>query len=286
MEAGVYLRLSNTPTAPLTAFPLFLASYRISRPVESRVHDHRLSWAPYRITDDHGLAFVETADPGIGGQRSASRFSFQHRRSFATTTMTIVPSAHRVIAIIDQTFQPSSNTMKQRSLLAIMAVFVLALVSTTSTAFSQGNGRETTKEAFENPSYYNPCCDEMVSLSGVVHTSVKTTTNADGTTTYTVHQSVSGVKGTGLSSGISYNASENVKQTDIVMPNPPYYPYSSQGSLTLNFVGKGKGGRQCSFKIRLTFQFVVDANGNITTNNYNVEFICANGNEISQAVAD
>lgn len=167
--------------------------------------------------------------------------------------------------------------MKHR---AIFAAFMFAMICFTTAAFAQGNGTPVTKFTFENPSYYNPCCDELISLGGTVHFTVHETTNADGSVTISVHQNVSGVKGTGLSSGISYNASENVKQTQTFDPNAAC-PFSFDQTFTTRLVGKGKGGRQCSFNVKFTYHFAVDADCNVTVDDVSVEFDCANGNVIN-----
>jgi hypothetical protein len=186
-------------------------------------------------------------------------------------------------AIVIMTTQSinSGTTMKQRSIIATLASFILAITCFAMTAFAQGNRTTVTKYDFENPSYYNPCCDEMISLAGTVHSSVKQTTNPDGSITITTHSNVSGVKGTGLSSGISYNASQSQKATQTVTPSAPC-PYSFTQSLTVRLVGKGRGGHQCSFDIHYTVHFAVDADCNVTISDVDLEFDCANGTEISE----
>lgn len=167
--------------------------------------------------------------------------------------------------------------MKQRF---IFAAFLLAITCFATTAFAQGNGTQVTKFDFENPFYYNPCCDEVISLGGTAHFTFQQKTNSDGSITITTHSNVSGVKGTGQTTGISYNASENGKASQTFDPNVPC-PFSFSQSFTTRLVGKGKGGRECSFNVKYNVTFAVDADCNITVDDFSIEFDCSNGNEIN-----
>jgi hypothetical protein len=186
------------------------------------------------------------------------------------------------ITITDRFISKPVNHMKQHSILAAMAAFVLAMTFTT-TAFAQGKGAETFKFPFENPSYYNPCCDEWISLSGLAHVTVRGTTNADGSITYTINQNISNAKGTGLSSGISYHFNEPYKDT-YVFTADPFSVTDGVTSFTTHVVGKGKGGRDCSVTIKVSYHYSIDEFGYFTIEQSNVEFICANGSQISQAL--
>jgi len=166
----------------------------------------------------------------------------------------------------------------KRSLLSTLSTLALMALCLTASALAQG-GTTVSKYDFENPFYYNPCCDEIISLGGTVHTSVKTTTNADGTTTIKVHSNVSGVKGTGQTTGINYNASENGSATQTYDPVDGL-PATFDQKFTTRLVGKGKGGRECSFRVTFTVHFEIDADGNVISSIVDVEFDCANGTEI------
>jgi hypothetical protein len=163
----------------------------------------------------------------------------------------------------------------KRSILSL----ALALLCISATAFAQG-GTTVTKYDFSNPYYYNPCCDEIISLTGTVHSSIKTTLNADGTTSYRVIQNVSGVKGTGQTTGINYNASENLSVSQTVDLSDGL-PYSFDQKFTTRLVGKGKGGKECSFRVTFTAHFAIDADGNVVSSITNVEFDCSNGTLIN-----
>lgn len=165
-----------------------------------------------------------------------------------------------------------------RTLLSTLSTLALALVCLTATAFAQG-GTTVSKYEFENPGYWNPCCEEFVSVGGTVHSTVKMTTNDDGTVSYKIHSSVSGVKGTGLTSGINYNASENGSATQTFDPIDGL-PATFDQKFTTRLVGKGKGGRECSFRVTFSMHFEIDADGNIISSISDVSFDCSNGTEI------
>ncbi len=167
-----------------------------------------------------------------------------------------------------------NNTMKQRSIIAAMAA--LALICISSTTFAQAISEWYPIDGI----YYNPCCDEWVSIKGKVHLSSTRMTNSDGSVTSTVHFNLAGVKGTGQTSGMSYNFMEN--GSDVFTFNPDtFIPFNDQFSFTDRLVGKGRGGRQCSAKVKVSGHFAVDADGNIVIDEFSIQFICANGNTVS-----
>lgn len=166
--------------------------------------------------------------------------------------------------------------MKQRSILT--AVATLALMFFASTAFAQGNGAQTEKFDFENNSYYNPCCDEWVNITGTVHFNFKIKNNADGSMTISQNTAVANVKGTG-SNGTNYVGSENGKFSQTLTVDQPF-PFSIQQTVYHKLIGTGADGHDCSARVKVTFHFAVDADGNITVDHYEVSFLCANGTEI------
>jgi hypothetical protein len=171
--------------------------------------------------------------------------------------------------------------MNQRIICAAIAAFVLAISCLSTTVLAQGNGMQTSKVDFENPSYYNPCCDEWISLAGTVHVNTRTTVNADGSVKFTYSYNLSNTKGTGQTSGIEYHFNEKFGQSQTYMLEAPHYPATGTMSFTTHVVGKGKGGRECSATVKFSNTFAFDANGNLTIDETTVEFICANGNAIN-----
>lgn len=167
--------------------------------------------------------------------------------------------------------------MKQRSILT--AVATLALMFIASTAFAQGNGALTEKFDFENNSYYNPCCDEWVNITGTIHFTFKIKNNADGSMTISQNSAVSSVKGTG-SNGTNYVGSETSKFSQTLTVNEPY-PFSIQQSVYHKLIGTGADGHDCTARVKFTFTFEVDADGNVVVDDVELEFICANGTEIN-----
>ena len=67
----------------------------------------------------------------------------------------------------------------KRSLLSTLSTLALMALCLTASALAQG-GTTVNKYDFSNPGYWNPCCEEYISLSGTAHTTLKTTTNDDG----------------------------------------------------------------------------------------------------------
>lgn len=156
-----------------------------------------------------------------------------------------------------------------------IATLLLMLVATT--AFAQGNGAQTEKFEFAIEDYYNPCCDEVVSLGGTIHTSFRVKGNGDGTLTITDHGTAASVKGTG-SNGTRYVGSETTKfsQTFYDVPGPTSLSVVQYTKL----IGTGRDGHECTFKVKITWDLVIDDDGNVVVDDYELELICANGAEI------
>jgi hypothetical protein len=169
--------------------------------------------------------------------------------------------------------------MKQRVLLVALATFVFAMTSLATTALAQGNGTKSTQRTISGQ-YYNPCCDEMITITGTAHLTRKTTTNADGSVTTTTRFNAAGIRGVGQSSGINYNFIESGHLIETTTPAASY-PYSQDLEYMDNLVGKGKGGHACSAKVKVSVHVEIDADGNITMNISDIQFICANGTEIN-----
>lgn len=166
--------------------------------------------------------------------------------------------------------------MHQRVLRAAVSALFLVILSASSLA--QGNGTQTYSLPLDNIGWYNPCCDEIMELSGTLHFSFKETPNDDGTVSIKYHHNLSGMKGLGLTSGIQYHVSDNGRVTGSYSTSDWSQDFS--GRYRVNVVGKGKGGRACSFSMILVFHFALDESGNIVVDDFTIEFDCANGNTI------
>jgi len=169
--------------------------------------------------------------------------------------------------------------MKQRVLLVAIATCLLAMTSLSTTALAQGNGTTSDRRTVSGQ-YYNPCCDEMITISGTAHITRKTTTNADGSVTTVTRFNSTGIRGVGQSSGINYNFIEVGHLIETTTPAMSY-PYSQDFEYMDNLVGKGKGGHACSAKVKVSIRLEIDADGNITMSITDIQFICANGTEVN-----
>ncbi|HVK39517.1 MAG TPA: hypothetical protein VNA88_13340 [Candidatus Kapabacteria bacterium] len=167
--------------------------------------------------------------------------------------------------------------MIKRTLLAAFAA--LALLTLTVPASAQGNGTQTTKFDFEDWWFYNACCDEIVSFNGTLHLNSKVTDNGDGTVSYNGHVNTSGVKGVGQTTGIRYIYSEVSKERS-TFTTATFCPATINFQVRARFVGTGKGGRECSQDLVLSFQVVLDENCFPTSELISVDIDCANGTEL------
>jgi hypothetical protein len=159
--------------------------------------------------------------------------------------------------------------------LSAIAVFGLMLVVTS--AFAQGNGAQTEKYDI-SIMYYNPCCDEMVQITGSIQSNFRVVDNGDGTITVTNHSSASNIKGVG-SNGTKYVGSETTKATQTV--GAPPGPVSIDMKSYTKLIGTGKDGHTCSFTVKVTWHLRIDENGNVTVDDFDIAFDCDNGTVLS-----
>jgi hypothetical protein len=165
------------------------------------------------------------------------------------------------------------NSMGNMKTLSAIA-FALMLVA--STALAQGNGVETNKYDL-SINYYNPCCDEMVQITGTIHENFRVLDNGDGTMTITNHSSASNIKGAG-SNGTKYVGSETTKAKQTIAPFPG--PVSIDTKSYTKLIGTGKNGHTCSFTVRVTWHLRIDELGNVIVDDYDIEFDCDNDSDL------
>jgi hypothetical protein len=95
--------------------------------------------------------------------------------------------------------------------------------------------------------FYNPCCDEDVHLFGTALLVINENV---------MHVVVSGITGTGLTTGYDYEGRGPSVETNVF--------YSDQFTGILTFMLNLTNDEGCSFKLKVTLQIHYDANGNLT----------------------
>ncbi|HEX7845545.1 MAG TPA: hypothetical protein VF476_07045 [Chitinophagaceae bacterium] len=105
--------------------------------------------------------------------------------------------------------------------------------------------------------FFNECCDEEVYLTGNAHFVI---------TKNIIHITVSGITGTGLSTGYSYVTTGSLVQTNIF--------YSNQFEGTLTFKLNMQNTEGCSFRLKALFHSNMNANGELVVSFENFQTKC------------
>jgi hypothetical protein len=164
--------------------------------------------------------------------------------------------------------------MKVLQFLAPLAMAAIALLSAPA-AHADGNGT-TTIEYPIGRWFNNPCCDEVVYVSGTIHLTYRTVTNTDGSRTVTYHANVSNLNGTSAS-GCEYTLVLNEKgEESVSIYNSDTGCFTYDNSYRL--VAKG-ACHDCTFKLDIHLSYCVDEYGNYTFNGSTATASCANGND-------
>lgn len=105
--------------------------------------------------------------------------------------------------------------------------------------------------------FYNPCCDEEVYMTGTGHLVINKNTH---------HVNVSGITGVGLSSGYTYTSLGTQVLNNVMYSSPV------EGTLTLRINMRNEDG--CSFKVIMTFHITVNAHGEEVVGFQTIETQC------------
>lgn len=116
----------------------------------------------------------------------------------------------------------------------------------------------TTDKYDINWTFWNPCCNEYITVTGTAHYSYK-----NGK----YHFHVSGFKGTGQTSGDSYNGQYNYQYNYNVNNGADIYTYKFTERFTSSTTG-------CSFTLTYKIHYVWDKDGNLVVDNYEYETTC------------
>ena len=107
---------------------------------------------------------------------------------------------------------------------------------------------------------------EDVVFEGTLHTLTRTTESTSGNFSVTIHENPQGVKGTGQITGDTYQLSGGVTESHTLAAG-------ETGSLHLKFLVTGPGTDN-NFHLRISGHFTVNANGDVTTDFFDISAEC------------
>lgn len=145
-----------------------------------------------------------------------------------------------------------------------LGVLALVLGSLVITASSAAGTADT--EILQMPisdSQYNPCVDELVLTSGVVHIVEHTTTTQNGET-HTFSYVYQGMTGTGMLTGVRYVETHVENQSSYFSTSPPPMEVTDTETLVLNRVAPNGTLTDDDYLLHVTAHMTISASGQVT----------------------
>jgi hypothetical protein len=152
--------------------------------------------------------------------------------------------------------------------LGLLAALVLSSLAATASSLAGTSDTEILRMPIYD-TQYNPCVDEFVTTTGMVHIVEHTTTTQNGQT-HTFSYVYQGMTGTGMLSGVRYIETHVENQSSYFSTSPPPLEVTDTETLVLNRVAPNGAVTDDDYLLHVSAHMTISASGQ--TNDKSLDF--------------